>query len=232
MTTQDFHTPLEMGCEIDKDKGCVIFTTLCRQGTVVPFTPVHGPENWYAKDYANPESYTYVLSKADISELDAAIDKTRSSGRKLEVGSTPLSRLLSRTLVPTSPAPCKHSPAWSSKQSLGMTTYHRWVAEVNVIGNLQLANSRNVQSLGPNLACVQDLTKHDFPLPNLGPKLKQLLREAQFGRGFQLIRYIIAVVTITTPEFRCTISAQQGIYYTMLQMIMTGRRIMLICQGL
>lgn len=84
---------------------------------MVPFTPVHGPENWYAREYKDPASYTYVLTRSDIAELDAAVEKIKSSGSKLE-----------------------------------------------------------------------ETKKDDFPLPILGPKLKQLLREAQFGRGFQLIR--------------------------------------------
>ena len=37
--------------------------------------------------------------------------------------------------------------------------------------------------------CVQDLTKDDFPLPTLGPRLVELLDEVRAGRGFQYIRY-------------------------------------------
>ena len=40
---------------------------------------------------------------------------------------------------------------------------------------------------------VQDLKKEDVPLPKLGPKLHLLLKEVQFGRGFQLIRCAIAL---------------------------------------
>ena len=36
--------------------------------------------------------------------------------------------------------------------------------------------------------CVQDLTKEDFPLPSLGPRLVELLDEVRVGRGFQYIR--------------------------------------------
>ena len=32
-------------------------------------------------------------------------------------------------------------------------------------------------------------TAAEFPLPTLGPKLKDLLEEVKTGRGFQLIRY-------------------------------------------
>ena len=56
-----------------------------RQGNIVPFTPVHGPDAWYAKDYADPASYTYLLSRADVAELDAAVKRVKSSGLKLEV---------------------------------------------------------------------------------------------------------------------------------------------------
>ena len=37
---------------------------------------------------------------------------------------------------------------------------------------------------------MQDLTKEDFPLPTLGPRLVELLDEVCVGRGFQYIRYL------------------------------------------
>lgn len=39
------------------------------------------------------------------------------------------------------------------------------------------------------LAChMQDITKEEFPLPNLGPKLVDFREEVRTGRGFQLFR--------------------------------------------
>lgn len=35
---------------------------------------------------------------------------------------------------------------------------------------------------------MQDVTKEEFSLPTLGPKLVELLEEVRVGRGFQLIR--------------------------------------------
>ena len=35
---------------------------------------------------------------------------------------------------------------------------------------------------------TQDVTKQDFPLPNLGPKLVGFREEVRSGRGFQIIR--------------------------------------------
>lgn len=37
-------------------------------------------------------------------------------------------------------------------------------------------------------APIETLTRTDYPLPNLGAKLQELGHEAQFGRGFALIR--------------------------------------------
>lgn len=42
---------------------------------------------------------------------------------------------------------------------------------------------------------LQDLRKEDVPLPKLGPKLQLLLKEVQFGRGFQLIRFALRPIT-------------------------------------
>ena len=35
---------------------------------------------------------------------------------------------------------------------------------------------------------MQDVKKADFPLPQFGPKLKEMQNEASFGRGFVLLK--------------------------------------------
>ncbi|KAK9842564.1 hypothetical protein WJX81_006293 [Elliptochloris bilobata] len=44
-----------------------------RQGRVIPFTIVEGPEAWNAARYRDSQEYVYALSAADVAELDAAV---------------------------------------------------------------------------------------------------------------------------------------------------------------
>lgn len=48
---------------------------------------------------------------------------------------------------------------------------------------------------------LQDVTKQDFALPTLGPKLVQFREEVRTGRGFQLIRYRSHVQDL--PHLQC-----------------------------
>ncbi len=57
----------------------------CRQGYVIPFTPIRGPDAWYARDYADPESYSYHLTVEDVIELDAAIKSAQASHKAIKV---------------------------------------------------------------------------------------------------------------------------------------------------
>lgn len=49
----------------------------------MPFTVVDGPEAWTAAEYRNSDRYVYVLSTADVAELDAAVASV--AGRDLKV---------------------------------------------------------------------------------------------------------------------------------------------------
>ncbi len=49
----------------------------------MPFTVVEGPEAWTAAEYRNSDQYVYVLSTADVAELDAAVASV--AGRDLKV---------------------------------------------------------------------------------------------------------------------------------------------------
>ena len=57
----------------------------CRQGSVIPFTPIQGPDAWYAKDYVQSDKYTYKLTTADIDELDTAIALAKASKKDIKV---------------------------------------------------------------------------------------------------------------------------------------------------
>ena len=56
---------------------------LRRQGHVVPFTVVEGPEAWTAAQYRDNQEYVYVLSEADVAELDAAVAGVRDRDLKV-----------------------------------------------------------------------------------------------------------------------------------------------------
>ena len=43
----------------------------------MPFTVVEGPEAWTAAQYRDNQEYVYVLSEADVAELDAAVAGVR-----------------------------------------------------------------------------------------------------------------------------------------------------------
>jgi hypothetical protein len=58
-----------------------------RQGQVVPFTLVEGPEAWTAAEYQDSSKYTYVLSETDVAELDAAVAGV--AGRDIKARLTP-----------------------------------------------------------------------------------------------------------------------------------------------
>eukprot|EP00884_Botryococcus_braunii_P012120 jgi/Botrbrau1/20909/Bobra.0135s0040.1 len=50
------------------------------QGQVTPYTIIEDPSAWYAEQYQDPESYTYRLSSAQITELESAIQHAESLG--------------------------------------------------------------------------------------------------------------------------------------------------------
>lgn len=56
---------------------------LRRQGHVVPFTVVEGPEAWTVAQYRDNQEYVYVLSEADVAELDAAVAGVRDHDLKV-----------------------------------------------------------------------------------------------------------------------------------------------------
>ena len=40
---------------------------------------------------------------------------------------------------------------------------------------------------------AQDMSREDFPLPTLGPKLEAVRDEVILGKGFHLLRYLISL---------------------------------------
>ena len=60
-----------------------ICAPLRRQGHVVPFTVVEGPEAWTVAQYRDNQEYVYVLSEADVAELDAAVAGVRDRDLKV-----------------------------------------------------------------------------------------------------------------------------------------------------
>ena len=50
---------------------------------MVPFTVVEGPEAWTVAQYRDNQEYVYVLSEADVAELDAAVAGVRDRDLKV-----------------------------------------------------------------------------------------------------------------------------------------------------
>lgn len=50
---------------------------------MVPFTVVEGPEAWTVAQYRDNQEYVYVLSEADVAELDAAVAGVRDRNLKV-----------------------------------------------------------------------------------------------------------------------------------------------------
>lgn len=126
-----------------------------RQGSVIPFTPIQGPEAWLARDYRESERHIYRLTPEDISELDRAVSIATATGKAIQVHPSIRVALLNRV----------------------QKTY------IDGATNAKESIYAEMSSLS-----VQDVTKDEFPLPKLGPKLKELLEEVRVGRGFQVIR--------------------------------------------
>ena len=57
----------------------------CRQGSVIPFTQIRGPDAWTAKEYKNSEKYIYRLAPSDIAELDRAVAAAKALGKPIQV---------------------------------------------------------------------------------------------------------------------------------------------------
>lgn len=50
---------------------------------MVPFTVVEGPEAWTVAQYRDDQEFVYVLSAADVAELDAAVAGVRDRNLKV-----------------------------------------------------------------------------------------------------------------------------------------------------
>lgn len=58
---------------------------LCRQGSVIPFTSIRGPDAWLAKEYRHSERHIYNLSQQNVAELDAAVAAAKATGKAIKV---------------------------------------------------------------------------------------------------------------------------------------------------
>ncbi len=65
-------------------------TMLCgrRQGHVVPFTRIVGPDAWTAADYPSVEAVAHVLNEHQVAELDAAVAQVLQTGKDLKASAS------------------------------------------------------------------------------------------------------------------------------------------------
>ncbi|GIL88823.1 hypothetical protein Vretimale_16958 [Volvox reticuliferus] len=57
----------------------------CRQGCVMPFSIVEGPDAWTASDFPVVADHMLHLTPTHLAELDAAVGSVLSSGKRLQV---------------------------------------------------------------------------------------------------------------------------------------------------
>ena len=172
---------------------------LCRhsgpQGSIKPLTVVDDSSAWLASDYPNPAAHAYVLTPDDIVELDAAVATAAASGKEVQV-----CRQL-RTAYAA--GPCSHQQCCL----LPRLRSGDWVKSEYPVALACLALPRipgtglpacamtGAESVEPleahrvrHAVSVQQITKAEFQLPTLGPRLEAIRDEVRFGRGWALIR--------------------------------------------
>ena len=90
---------------------------------------------------------------------------------------------LSYIIPPELPAPIDHPSAWYGPDLVNATEwiYHLTSADITEI-------EAAMKRLAAREADIAKITQDEFPLPNLGPKLKALCNEVINGRGFHLMR--------------------------------------------
>ncbi|KAG2436556.1 hypothetical protein HYH02_011493 [Chlamydomonas schloesseri] len=100
--------------------------TTSRQGSVVPFTRIEGPDAWVAADFPELEEEMLHLTPEQIAEIDAAVDKVIASGKPLQEVS------LADFELPTLSLPlidlgqqAQHGRGWSLLRGVPVQRYSR-----------------------------------------------------------------------------------------------------------
>ena len=141
------------------------------QGKVVPLTIIDDPAGWKSKDWEGREAeYTYSLTAHDVAELHSAVAALRARGVAAEDDIIAV-RFLQGRLLPT------------------MSAHTSAIAFAQGRGRIPACGCAHASGPFHGLSCSPlQLTKEDYALPTLGPKLVELAKSVTLGRGFQLLR--------------------------------------------
>jgi hypothetical protein len=138
------------------------------------------------------QEWVYQLTAGDVTELEAALGVAERTGKAVQVGAG-----LGRLPKGAQATPALAGSASCVQRSAGRVPRHPSRQPAAPIASSACAAASAARGVPLSAASPfssvfhppagQDVVLEDFPLPQLGPKLRALLREVAHGRGFQLL---------------------------------------------